>query len=50
MTEYNHPDDTLFYYIAEYPNGIPESRVHYYWVWGTLTLHQVNLFGVKVNI
>ena len=36
MTEYNHPDDTLFYYAAEYPDGIPESRVHYYWVWGTV--------------
>ena len=35
MPEYNDPSDTTFYYVAEYPYGIPESRVHYYWVWGT---------------
>ena len=37
MTEYNHPDDTLFYYmqlniLMVYLNLSP----HYYWVWGTV--------------
>ena len=36
MTEYNDLEDTVFYYVAEYPFGIPESRLHYYWVWGTV--------------
>ena len=34
MTEYNEPEEPIFYYIAEYPNGIPQTRTHYYWVWG----------------
>ena len=49
MTEYNHPDDTLFYYAAEYPDGIPESRVHYYWVWGTVDSESGEFVWVKVN-
>ena len=33
MTEYNVPDERIFYYAAEYPFGYPDSTVEYLWIW-----------------
>ena len=42
MTEYNEPEEPIFYYIAEYPNGIPQL-VHIITGCGAFTMKVVNL-------